>query len=271
MMDKICFSGITREALRDPNSKTAKAFFEGARAMMTTLELMAPGEYQQALSAKNRQHIIALLVKGEELQRRRRCSDMEALLKTYWVNKEKLRGFIFDVPALDDLNGKATDGRGNYIEDEKFQLLPEYRDAYWPVYKITSYSNDKTVTRDEYLALSEEEQLDYGYSRCFMLETSNKEPALQILNNDPYAMEALIRQDILIGDSEINRRYLYAVTCDDPRFCELRRYEHIIMDAIQELNQKFGGSNSAIYGTLDANALKNINDLNDRFCAMRQR
>lgn len=263
MMDKICFGGITREALCNPKSKTAKAFFEGARAMMTTLELMAPDEYRQALSTKNQQHIIALLVKGEELQHERRRNDMEALLKTYWINKEKLRGFIFDVPALDDLNGRAMDGCGNYIEDEKFQLLPEYRDVYWPMYNITSYSNDNAITRDEYLALSDEERLDYGYIRCFMLETLNHEPVLRILNSDPYAMEALIRQDILIGDPEVNRRYLYAVTCDDQRFCELRRYEHVIMSAIQELNQKFGGSNSTIHGTLGVGALKNINDLND--------
>lgn len=236
MMNRMCFSGTIGEALRDPQSKTAKAFFSGARAMMTALETMSPGEYQQALSAKNQQHIIALLVTSEERQRERRRSDMEALLKVYWVDKYKLRGFIFDVPAVDSLYGIATDINGGYIEDEDFQLLPNHQGVpYWPNYKITNDTDGSTITREEYFALDEDEQLNYSYIRYFMLETANKKPALQVSSLDPYAMEALIRQDILIGDIEVNRRYRYAITSDDPRFRKLKRFSGAILEAFAEL------------------------------------
>lgn len=243
MMNRVCFSGTIGEALRDPQSKTAKAFFSGARAMMTALELMAPGEYQQALSAKNQQHIIALLVKSEEKQRERRRSDMEALLKVYWADKEKLRGFIFDVPAIDDLSGRATDMYGNHIEDENFQLLPDCQSTYWPNYKITNDTDNTEIAREEYLALDEDKQINYSYIRYFMLETSNSKPALQISSIDPYAMEALIRQDILIGDTAVNRRYNYAITCDNPRFRKLKRFSGVIMEAL-------GGLGHSVHPTL---------------------
>lgn len=237
MMNRMCFSGTIGEALRDPQSKTAKAFFSGARAMMTALETMSPGEYQQALSAKNQQHIIALLVTSEERQRERRRSDMEALLKVYWINKDKLRGFIFDVPAVDSLNGIATDTNGGHIEDENFQLLSDCQSPYWPNYKITNDTDGSTLTREEYFALDEDERLNYSYVRYFMLETVNRKPALQVSSIDPYAMEALIRQDILIGDMEINRRYQHAITSDDPRFRKLKRFSSVIMEAFAELGR----------------------------------
>ena len=221
----------------------AKAFFSGARAMMTALELMTPGEYQQALSAKNQQHIIAILVKSEEKQRERRRNDMEALLKVYWADKEKLRGFIFDVPAIDSLNGIATDSNGNHIEDENFQLLPDCQNSHWPNYKITNGMDDTTITREEYLALDEDERVNYDYIRYFMLETANEKPALQISSIDPYALETLIRQDILIGDMAVNRRYEHAIISDDPRFHGLKRFSGVIMEAL-------GGLGHSVHPTL---------------------
>lgn len=237
MMNRMCFSGTIGEALRDPQSKTAKTFFSGARAMMTALETMSPGEYQQALSAKNQQHIIALLVESEERQRERRRNDMEALLKVYWVNKKKLRGFIFDVPAIDAITGIATDDNDGHIEDESFQLLPKCKYMYWPNYKVEHDTTGEVLARDQYLALDEDEQINYSYIRYFMLETANGKPALQVSSTDHYAMEALIRYDILIGDEGVNRRYAYAVTHDDPRFRELKRYSNTITETLGELGR----------------------------------
>ena len=242
MMNKMYFNGTFGEVLRNPQSKTAKAFFDGARAMMTALELTPPSEYQQALSAKNQQHIIALLVKSEECQRERRMNDMEYLLKVYGFDKDKLRGFIFDVPRVDATTGRATDFFGNYtdyIEDEKFQLFPDWSNSYWPNYKIVDYLDDnKSITRNEYFKLSEEERLDYSYIRYFKLETADGKPLLQISSTDRYAMAALIRQDIQIGDEGVIKRYDYALTnIKDPRFHELRKYSGVIMEAFADLRR----------------------------------
>lgn len=223
--------------LRDPKSKEAAAFFEGARAIMAALQLMPTNEYVSALSVRNNQHIIALLVRSEEQQQARRRNDVREILKIYDVDKLGFAAFIFDLPRINQ-NGQATDPDGTPLEDEMFRLLPGKTHEGWPLYKITHHETGTEISRAEYLALSENAQDDYCYNRYFDL-TKYGRPALRICNTDRYMMEELIRNTILINDHPINKRILTEIYYSDTSVGKLYNYRRTVLDTFGELGQSW--------------------------------
>lgn len=226
-----------RYYLQSPNSREARAFFEGARSMMTTLQLAPASDYPSILSTSNQQHIIALLVQSDEQQRARRRKDAQQMLKLYDVDKMSFLAFIFDLPKINML-GQAVDKNGEPLEDQMFRPLPGKTHDGWPDRKIEHRETDREITRAEYLVLSEDEQYEYSYLRYFNL-TLNGKPSFRISSSDHYIMEELIRQSILINDPEINNRYLTEIYCDaeTETVGRLYSYRDAIIGAFDELRQ----------------------------------
>ena len=223
--------------LQNPKSREARAFFEGARSMMSALQLAPASEYPSILSTSNQQHIIALLVQSDEQQRARRRKDAQQMLKHYDVDKMSFLAFIFDLPKINML-GQAVDKNGEPLEDQMFRPLPGKTHDGWPDRKIEHRETDREITRAEYLVLSEDEQYEYSYLRYFNL-TLNGKPSFRISSSDHYIMEELIRQSILINDPEINNRYLTEIYCDaeTETVGRLYSYRDAIISAFDELRQ----------------------------------
>lgn len=236
MNDQITVSAKFNRYLQSPQSLEARAFFEGARSMMTALQLAPASDYPSMLSTSNQQHIIALLVQSDEQQRARRQHDVQQLLRLYDYDKLKLLAFIFDLQKINQ-NGQAVDETSEPLEDDMFRPLPGKTQPGWPDYKIEHHHNDEYITRDKYLALSEEDQQDYTHHRYFHLRLAG-EQALRICSSDYYLMAELIRQTILIGDPGINRRYLTEIYCsaETESVGKLYEYRDVIISAINELS-----------------------------------
>ena len=75
-----------------------KAYYDGARDMMRAFELADPSEYAQMLSAKNEQHIMALLAQVQCEQNKVRYRDINILLRYYYINKRSALNFILSDP-----------------------------------------------------------------------------------------------------------------------------------------------------------------------------
>lgn len=223
--------------LQSPKSPETRAFFEGARSMITALQLAPSSEYATMLSTSNQQHIIALLVQSCDQQRARRRKDAQQMLKLYDVDKMSFLAFVFDLPDI-NTEGRAIDKDGFVLEDAMFRLLPGKSHDGWPDRKIEHDQTEQEITRDEYMALSDYEQQEYSYRRYFYL-TLNGKPAFRICSSDTYVMEELIHQSILIGDPDINRRYLTEIysSAEDEEVGRLYAYRGIIISALSELNE----------------------------------
>lgn len=247
MNERIKVNGTIGSAIDDLSSQRSKGFFDGARAMMTALETMSSEERSWALARKNQQHIIALLLESEKRQQARRHQEACLLLDYYSINKEQMRAFIFDVPAIDDLTGKAMDGEGNFIEDEKFELLSGKTNPGYPNAIIYNYDTDQKISQSEYNALSAEEKEEkYGRYRILTITSPSGKPALEIRSFNHELMAELIRRDIMIGDTEVNKRYLKMnarvyfkdEASNVPReFCN---YEQVIASALKECECLYG-------------------------------
>ncbi len=224
-----------RYYLQSPNSREARAFFEGARSMMTALQLAPASDYPSILSTSNQQHIIALLVQSDEQQRMRRRKDAQQMLKLYTVDKMSALAFIFDLPGI-NMWGQAIDKNGDPLEDKMFRPLPDKTHDGWPDRKIKHLHTGEEISRSEYLTLDESDQREYDYCRNFCLNLNDK-PSFRISSSDHYIMEELIRQSILIGDSGINRRFLTEIHCDAETETVGRLYDYrdIIINTTGEL------------------------------------
>ena len=75
-----------------------RAYYDGARDMMRAFELADPSEYAQMLSAKNEQHIIALLARVQQEQKKARYKDISVLLKYCYINRTSALNFILSDP-----------------------------------------------------------------------------------------------------------------------------------------------------------------------------
>lgn len=224
-----------RYYLQSPNSREARAFFEGARSMMTALQLAPASNYPSILSTSNQQHIIALLVQSDEQQRMRRRKDAQQMLKLYTVDKMSALAFIFDLPGI-NMWGQAIDKNGDPLEDKMFRPLPGKTHDGWPDRKIKHLHTGEEISRSEYLALDESDRWEYDYCRNFYLNLNGK-PSFRISSSDHYIMEELIRQSILIGDSGINRRFLTEIHCDAETETVGRLYDYrdVIINTLDEL------------------------------------
>lgn len=207
MNEKIRVNGAIGMAINDLTSQRSKGFFDGARAMMTALETMSADERSQALAHKNQQRIVALLLESERRQQVRRQREARLLVDYYPIDREQLRAFVFDVPAVDVSTGRAMDDEGNYLEDENFNLLPGKTNPGWPIYIVYQYVTDQKISRSEYEALSAKEKRDYDYVRTLIVTSSLGKPALEVRSSNYELVAELIRRDILVGDPEVNRRY----------------------------------------------------------------
>lgn len=223
--------------LKNPKSREARAFFDGARSMMTALQLAPASEYPSMLSTSNQQHIISILVQSSEQQCARRRKDAQQLLKLYSVDKMSFLAFVFDLPRI-NMQGQAVDENGIPLEDTMFRLLPGKSHDGWPDRAIEHLQTDQKITRAEFLALSDLDQIDYSYRRFFYLNLDGS-PSLRICSSDRYLMEELIRQSILIGDPDINRRYLMEIglSAEDGTVGKLYDYRNAIVSAINELRE----------------------------------
>lgn len=223
--------------LQNPKSSEARAFFEGARSMITALQLAPASEYPNILSTSNQQHIIALLVQSDEQQRTRRRKDAQQMLKLYDVDKMSFLAFIFDLPKINML-GQAIDENGDPLEDKMFRPLPGKTHDGWPDRKIRHLHTEQEITRSEYLALDESKRWEYDYCRYFNLSLNGK-PSYRISSSDRYIMEELIRQSILINDPEINNRYLTEIHYDaeTDTVGRLYDYRNVIISTFDELRE----------------------------------
>lgn len=240
-MNEVNLSSTINQYLRNTQSAECRAFMEGARSILTALQLAQAADYPRILSTKNQQHIIALLVQSAEQQRERRREDAKQLLKLYDFKKAELLAFIFDRGRIDPDSGRALNRDGEYVEDEMFRPLPDKAQLYWGQYTIEPMDGGKAITRKQFDKLSERDQDDYDYRRFFHL-TLNGQTAMKISDADTYLMEELIRQVILIGDPEVNRRFLTEIY-SDAETCTTGRlyfYRTVILDALSELRRNQG-------------------------------
>lgn len=256
-MNRIRFESpnVSRYLFMDHKSKEAAAFFEGARAIMSTLQLMPAEEYASALSVRNNQHIIALLVRGEEQQQARRRNDARELLKIYDVDELKFAAFLLDLPKVNE-NCQAIEPDGTLLEDEMFRPLPGKTHNGWPFYKITHFETDSELSRAEYLTLNEDTQDEYCYRRYFDLTGRYGRPALRISDTDQYLMQELIRRLILTNNRRINLRLALEVHYFEDTVGKLYRYRDTIQDAFDELYEQSGLNNHAARTTMMTSQMK---------------
>ena len=207
MNERIKVDGTIGRAIDDLDSPRAKGFFEGARAMMMALEAMPADERSRALAYKNRKHIIALLLESERRQQARRHQEACLLLDYYSIDKAQARAFIFDVPAIDDITGRAMDRAGNFIEDENFKLLPGKTNPGYPNSVIYNCDTNQEISQSEYNQLSAEEKENYGRYRVLTVTSPSGKPAVEIRSFDRELMTELIRRDIAILDPDVIERY----------------------------------------------------------------
>lgn len=234
--------------LNNPNSLTYRAFMDGARHVLTALQLLPKSEWPFALSVENDAHILALLDRRAELIDQRRREDAQHIISLYGYNRYELAAFFLDVPKLNE-DGLVCTSAGTVLEDQPGHLRPNVGNPGWPRRTIVSCAgeNDRPIPRDIYRRLSLEERENYNYIRIFILGIDHENlPKHRIQSDDTVMMEELIRALICIGDPIINRRLLDAATppvSDDDRYDDLIayplcHYKGIILDTLNELAER---------------------------------
>lgn len=230
----------------DPNSKESKAFFAGARALMSALTEIPSDQHGPLLAFENQQHIMAVLARGAQLRQERKRQEALTLVEYCQIDKAKLRGFIFDAPAIDD-EGRAVDANGELLEDDNYNPLPRKTNPGWS--ECTAYRLDsgEEISLEEYNSLSPEEKEDYGRYKTLTVKSTLNKPMFHIRSSDRELIEALIRRDILIGDPVI-KRYQKAVFDhgEDDEFDDLWLYRDVIFEALSELNLQHCSATSFI-------------------------
>lgn len=258
-MDKKYYGAIPGY-LNNPNSPTYQAFMDGARHVLTALQLLPKSEWPFALSVRNDAHILAFLARRAELIDQCRREDAQRVIGLYGYNKYELAAFLLDVPKLDE-NGLAYMMNGTVLEDRPGHLHPRVDNPGWPRHTIVDCTgeSDVPISRGRYCQLSLEERENYNYIRVFILGIDHEDfPKHRIQSNDKVMMEELIRALIRIGDPIINRRLLDAATppareddlYDDLIAYPLCRYNGVILDALNELADQNGRPAEQINGRL---------------------
>lgn len=263
-MNEVNLSSTIYRYLKNPQSPEGQAFMAGARSIMTALQLAPAADYPAILSAKNQQHIIALLVQSADQQHEQRRKDVKQLLRLYEFDNENLLAFIFDLAKIDPVSGKALNIDGEPVEDEMFRLLPGKTRMHWPQYAITHDDTDQSITRSQYEALDERAQAAYS-SRRFLNLTMFGQSAMKISSSDLYLMRELVYQAILTSNPDVRRRFLVELHFDTEKntYGKLYPYRDAVMDAFAELqrNQDNYGYPSTLMHQVGQGYIKNAEHL----------
>lgn len=220
----------------NPSSRESKAFFAGARALMSALREIPSDQYGPLLAFENQQHIMAVLACGAQRRDERKRQEALTLVKYCRIDKAKLRGFIFDAPAIDN-EGRAVDANGELLEDDNYNPLPGKTNPGWSECTVYRLDSEEEISLEEYNSLSSEEKEDYGRYKTLTVKSTLNKPMFHIHDFDRELVEALIHHDILIGDPVI-KRYQKVVFdySESEEFDDLWPYRSVILKALSELS-----------------------------------
>lgn len=237
MIDNImCSTEMAVErAFDDPNSKESKAFFAGARAIMAALEEISADQHAQMLAFKNQQHIMAVLATGKHQREERKRQEALVLVGYCHIDKAKLRGFLFDAPAISD-DGRAMGVNGEFLEDENYTPIPGIVNPGWPECTIYNIDSGEKIGLEKYNQLLPEEREQYSRYKTLTFRSSSNRPTIQIHDFDHEIIEELIRRDIMIGDP-VNDRYFNEAIMDreDKEPGALYGFRNVILEALTDL------------------------------------
>lgn len=235
----------------NPSSRESKAFFAGARALMSALREIPSDQYGPLLASENQQHIMAILARGAQLRQQRKRQEALTLVEYCQIDKAKLRGFIFDAPAIDDC-GRAVNADGELLEDDNYNPLPGKVNPGWSECTVYRIDSGEEISLEGYNALSPEEKEDCGRYKTLTVKSTLNKPMFHIHDFDRELVEALIHRDILIGDP-VNKRYHKVVFdhSEGEEFDDLWSYRSVILKALSELSLQHCSAASVIVTSVE--------------------
>lgn len=96
-----------------------RAFIAGLRTMMDIIKHTPPDDHSVLLSRDDPDWILYICESNQQRRNEERRAVAETVLRNYTVDKNSLRGMIFDCERLDD-DGLPIDGEGNPTEKRPY-------------------------------------------------------------------------------------------------------------------------------------------------------
>lgn len=220
--------------LANPDDK--KAFLAGCRAMIDIYGTSSPDELAFLSHSKDEERLISLLLAQQRYNLKTRHQDAANIIQSGKPNRASLRAMVFGI-YLNDA-GYAIDENGYVVEDGGFQLIPGKQYCPWPYTLARDKQTGVEITREEYDALTPEQQESYDVLRYLDIKNDGGILLKRITSDNEVYMAELIASDLKDAASNpIVYRYLSECGAGHGNLPQGRFYDYrkTIANAAQKL------------------------------------